>query len=112
MFHPRLRLLLTVTLALAFTGRSDGALVANWKADTYTSGNWIDSVFGIQAAPVNGPVVVQNAFGTRKGINFAGNSYFLVPAVGNHSISIRMRSLRGNTRPAAGWTWLPVDGPR
>ncbi len=83
MFRPFLHLLLTFALALAFAGRSDGALVANWKADTYTSGNWIDSIFGIQAAPVNGPTVVPNAFGTRKGINFAGNSYFFVPAVGN-----------------------------
>jgi len=70
-------------LALLLTVAARGAKVADWKADNYTSGNWIDSVSSLPATPVNSPAVVANAFNGRKGINCAGTAYFSVAAGSN-----------------------------
>ncbi len=81
----RVRSILLLAWLIGFLcGQAHAAKVADWVADNYTSGNWVStSGATISASPVNAPVVVANAFGSHKGINFSGGRYFIVAAGSN-----------------------------
>lgn len=68
--------------ALSANESSKGALVNDWKADTYVSGaNWVDSVGNVVATQVNAPNAIPNTFGTHTGVLLSGfGQYFTVPA--------------------------------
>ena len=103
-----------VAAAFSLTGRADGALVANWKAETYTSGTWTDTVSALPAAPVNAPSVVTNAFGTRKGINCGGTGYFTVasgsnPLAGKTSFTLAA-VFKATSAGTTGTNWYQASG--
>src|SRR5437016_1467329 len=56
-------------------GSARAALVAEWKGDTYTTGNWVDSTTnGHDATPVGSVTTTPNAFNGHAGVNFAGGN--------------------------------------
>ena len=113
---PRLPfcVLLFLALALGLVGRVEAALVGDWKADNYTSGNWTDTVAAIPATPTNAPAVVANAFGSHQGVNCAGTGYFTVAAAQN---PIRTKTsftvaavFKATTAGTTGANWYQASG--
>ena len=106
--------LLVVLSALVFSGAAHAALVGDWKADNYTSGNWTDTVSAISATPVNSPAVVPNAFSGHKGINCAGTGYFSVsagsnPIRGKTSFTVAA-VFKATSAGATGANWYQASG--
>lgn len=77
---PKLLFTLTLPALLASGGICRAGLVNQWSANSYTSGNWLDSVGGVNATNSGSPQAVANVFGTNAGVT-VNSGYFTVPAV-------------------------------
>ena len=79
--------LLTFVVAVSLSGAVHAALVGEWIADDWSgSGNWLDRVSSLVAAPNGAPTVAAGSFGqpaSNNGIALDGNDHFGVSAANN-----------------------------
>ena len=75
MSRRRMKAVAAAAASGAMVCSAQAALVGQWKADTYTSGNWVDSTGnGHDATPVGTLTTTANAFNGHAGINFPGGN--------------------------------------
>ena len=108
------------TLALT-TSSAHAALIGDWVADDWSgSGNWLDRVSSLVAAPSGNPTVVANSFGTAgasNGIDLDGNDNFNVttannPATGKNffTVAAMFKTTTGGANNNTGGDWWKNSG--
>ena len=113
--------LLGVGLFLGLAGAANAGLIGNWVADDWTgSGDWLDRVSSLVAAPNGDPVVVDNSFNTLgaiDGIDLDGNDNFRVTAANNpaagkkfFTVVAMFKTTTGGANDDTGGNWWKNSG--
>lgn len=110
-----------LAVGLAMAGAANAGLIGNWVADDWTgSGNWLDRVSGLVAAPNGNPAVVENSFsanGAIDGIDLDGNDNFQVTAANNpatgknfFTVAAMFKTTTGGANNDTGGNWWRNSG--